>query len=240
MIFFRGVLNSITFSRKDNVLTYRTGFKLAAIHTLGNYLPIPGGLLAKGYLLKKSHGINYKLYSFVTLYTFVAGVAAGGLVGLAAYFLLDLDQHSVLFLLSSLSACLLFIFIPYSWGKCVRHWLPIDKLQQARNEFIKILPPFLLIVMVNYLLNALTMMLLLGILGVNESFLVCTLLTSVLMLSRLLAITPGAIGIREALAGGMAFIIGVDFQSVILALAIDRIIEIIMLGLSYQFSRNIK
>lgn len=65
-------------------------------------------------------------------------------------------------------------------------------------------------------------------LGVDLSLTEALLIAPAMTLSTLLNITPGAIGIRELVAGFIASQIGIDFELVLLAAVVDRTAMILM------------
>jgi uncharacterized membrane protein YbhN (UPF0104 family) len=60
-------------------------YALAAVHSLGNYLPVPqAGALARGVYLKRVHDLPYSTYAATVVVTYVSAIALYGLVGLIA------------------------------------------------------------------------------------------------------------------------------------------------------------
>src|SRR3990172_3519728 len=97
------------------------GFHLSATSSLANQLPLPGGIVSKGYYLKRKYNLSYTMYSSSTVALFVCYLSLNGLIGLAilAYWTFILQVHVSLFLWVGfiLLTSLVSVF-----------WLPLDRM----------------------------------------------------------------------------------------------------------------
>ena len=68
----------------------------------------------------------------------------------------------------------------------------------------------------------------------------CVVFTAAAMLTRLVSITPGAIGIREFLIGALAYLTGFELRDAVIASTATRTVEIaVVFALGGLFTRRI-
>ena len=74
--------------------------------------------------------------------------------------------------------------------------------------------------------------------GVSDvPFAACVLFAASAVITRLVSITPGAIGIREFLIGGLAHLMGFDLRDAVIASTLSRSVEIaVVFGLGGAFT----
>ncbi len=78
----------------------------------------------------------------------------------------------------------------------------------------------------------------------TPSFGACLVFSAMTIATRFVSITPGALGVREFLIGGVAYVIGFDMTDAVIASSIDRLIELIILAplggfSSWRLSREV-
>lgn len=222
----RGLLNQVSFSLQHRI-TIPVGVKLAVVNTLGNYLPLSGGLVAKGILLARHYGIGYTFYAGVSMYAFLLSIAANGLLGMVGS--LATNQSILLvcgFALVLLSGLFAFIPIPL-WIRRLGKGMG-ERLEYARSHFACLLPRMSGLVLMLFLLAALRLQCAFAVLEVEVSLFVSMLINSVSVFSRLTGFVPGGIGIREFLVALMGHLAGLDFQMTILVVGLDRMGELVI------------
>jgi uncharacterized membrane protein YbhN (UPF0104 family) len=68
----------------------------------------------------------------------------------------------------------------------------------------------------------------------------CVIFTAASMLTRLFSITPGAIGIREFLIGGLAYLTGFELRDAVIASTATRTVEVaVVFVLGGLFTRRL-
>jgi uncharacterized membrane protein YbhN (UPF0104 family) len=76
--------------------------------------------------------------------------------------------------------------------------------------------------------------------GAQVGLLACLLFTAAAVLSRLVTIVPGALGVREFLVGGLALLTGFDLRDAVVASTIARAAEIaVVFSLGGAFSGSL-
>jgi uncharacterized membrane protein YbhN (UPF0104 family) len=221
---------------------------LAAVNALANQLPFSGGLIAKSVYLKQKHRLAYTRFLSATLALYVCFVAANGVVGVAilAYWALahGPEVPPLLFLGFSvmISAVLLLwlpveiISVPGKWGKrlaqLVAGWRVLTQNRWLTAELIglQILMMLLFAGRLWFAFQALSQQVTLA---------QCALFSAATVLTRLVNVAPGALGVREAIVASVAFALGFDAGLSAVAVALDRLIATsvtVVLGTVYSFA----
>lgn len=222
----RGALNQVSFSLHHRI-SLLVGVRLAIVNTLGNYLPLSGGLIAKGILLARHYGIGYGFYAGISLYTYLLSVAANGLLGMAGSLLTGQPPWlSAALGLVMLSGIFTLVPIPALLRPRLRGLG--EKLEYARSHFAGLLPRLSTILVVMFLFAGLRLHFAFAVMQVEVGVLACLLLNSMTIFSRLASFVPGAIGVREFLVALMAHLAGLDFQMTVLVVGLDRLGEVIV------------
>ncbi len=224
----RSLLIRISFNFGTKKLGFFDSYKLLTISVIGNYLPFSGGLIARGYLLKRDHGISYKHYTVISVYILIVGFVVSGLVGIISTLIVKPESHLLLagFALMLLPVVLFFIPIPNI--SFITKYLPPGELNEPRRYFKSVAPKIFIIFIVLAIEGALSLLFCFMIFGQDIPFINILLLCSGNVLTRIITISPGAVGIREGIAAALAYIIGVDYQLTIIAIGVDRLAEIII------------
>jgi uncharacterized membrane protein YbhN (UPF0104 family) len=246
--FIRGGVNYIFYQGLGLPLTLNEGIGLAIVNTLANQLPFMGGGIAvKGIYLKKRYEFAYPRYLSSLLALFVLFFAANGLVGFIVLIYMALVQGTtiptILFLgFLGMAISILLFWIPVNinnlngkWGQRLAKLL--EGWQVLSQDYV------LLLKLVG--LQVLTVLLFAGrywgaFHGLSQDVTLpqCILFSSASILTSLVNITPGALGIREAIVAGLAYMLGFDAGASVIAVGIDRLIAlavVIPLGVIYTY-----
>lgn len=224
---------------------------LSIINTFYNQiLPLSSGVLIRGVYLKKKFDLDYSKYSGVMGVSLILTVFTSCIITL----LIGLFGPFEAAYLTEISVSLSIILI-----SCVVFYLSVKRL--AKIDFrIKFVNNFILsvnegmdliqenkkfissILLLQILMNlgfGLRLYLCFWILDLEVNFLIVIFVQSLTMLTTLISITPGNVGIREAIIGNMQVILGVSFEESVLAATLDRIISLIiilLLGMYFNFT----
>lgn len=243
-----GFINLLFYRGLGVALSLHEGIGLAAINTLANQLPFAGGVIAKGVYLKRKYQLTYTRYFSATVALYVCFVVLNGIIGLVILSKwMVLDQITIPLLLplgfAGMAGCILTFWIPTD----IVHLTP----QKLRQRFARLLDGWTVLRQDFVLLGKLVgvqsvMTLLLGgrlwisfhALSQGITITQCVLLSAATILTRLVSITPGGLGIREGIIAGVAVILGFEWGVSIVAVGLDRLIStavIIVLGTIYTF-----
>lgn len=220
--------------------SYRDGILIAAASTLANQLPLPGGILSKGFYLKQKHNLPYSTFATSTVALFVCFVFLEGFIGLVtlAYlrFIRAMALSPVLWIgFAAMAGCILIL------------WLPLDRLRLpgslqdrirlaldgwmilSRDPAMVMKSLGLQVIFV--LLLALRYRLALSMLSQPVSFSLALLMANASVLTQLVSLAPGGLGVREAIVSAVAVTFGLDVAVTVAAVSLDRLIATIMIFL---------
>lgn len=229
----RGLINVITFSFERKKINLWEGCKLATINTIGNYLPLSGGLIAKGFILKKKYNISYTHYTAISVYTFITLIAVSGFLGLYSTLIIQPISYVLLLGFGVMALLGTFIFVPVPKVPFMTNYCSTESLHEARIFFRSVVLWIIIIYAVLLIMATFRLSYSFSILGQKLTFVNVLLLISGSALTRLITITPGAVGVREAIVATLAHLIGMEYQLAIIAVGIDRLAEIIVVFATY-------
>jgi hypothetical protein len=223
-----GSLNALTFGFGKLKIGLGKGCKLVVFHTAGNYLPFSGGLIAKGLLLKRDFNIGYMQYTAISVYMFICTIVISGVFGLSSSLILVLENRVLLFGFALMISTGVFLFLPLSRIPILSRYVSFDQLHQSGIFFRSILLRALLIYGAVYLLAAMRLVYSFSIIGLDISYANALLMICGVILTRLVALTPGSMGIREGMVAALAHLSGIDYELAFIATGIDRLAEILI------------
>jgi uncharacterized membrane protein YbhN (UPF0104 family) len=237
-----GMQNIFLYRSLGAEISYRDGFLLTAASTLANQLPISGGIISKGFYLKRKYDLSYTKFASSTIALFICFVAVNGFIGIPILFYWILFEkiavHPVLLTVYLLmAACLLIFWLPLdrikipekirNWGhQAIEGWMLISRNPVLLFQIIGL--QFLLM-----LLLATRYWLAFHMLSQNVTMPQALLFATASILTQLVSIAPGGLGIREVLVGGVASALGFDTGVSVIAVGLDRLvatITIVLLG----------
>ena len=247
MIFGNGLTNYLLYRGLGVRLTVNEGIGLGAVNSLANQLLFGGGMIAKGIYLKRRHELTYTRFLSATLALYVFLLAANGIVGIAVLVYLALMDDAVVPMplilgFSGMAVTVLLLWLPLDassvsgkWGQRLAQLLDgWQVLNQNRLLLGKLVGVRILMT----LMSAGRYWVAFHILSQDVTLAQCVLFSSATVLTRLVAITPGGLGVREAIVTGMAFMFGFEVDVSIVAVGIDRLIAtvvIVSLGTVYTY-----
>jgi uncharacterized membrane protein YbhN (UPF0104 family) len=235
----RGLSHQIIFGSMGFNAHWREWFRLVAVSSFTNYLPFSAGLAVKAFIMKRIYGTPYRIFGVGHLLLLLLALSTNGAVGLvflAAGFP-DRAGGALGAVFAVMAAAAVIIFLPHPLlrrfgGSMLRD---TDRLPHAGSLLIgpALLHAGSLLAMAAVLKLSFDM-------GQEEvGFAACVIVTAASMVVRFLAVTPGAIGIREFLVGGLAVLVGFDLRDAVIAATISRLVEVVVvfsLGGIFTFS----
>jgi uncharacterized membrane protein YbhN (UPF0104 family) len=229
-----GLINTYLFRSLGAELSHREGFLLAGASSLANQLPVSGGIVAKGYYLKRKFNLSYTKFLSATAALFICFIAVNGLIGcgILIYWILvrKIAVSPLLWIGFGLMAACLLVF-----------WLPLDNLrisgrmrewvQEALQGWMLIgKNPMLLVKLVGLqtslsVLLALRYWIAFHLLSQDVTMAQTMLFSSASVLNQLASFAPGGLGITEAIVGGVASALGFELAVSVVAVGLDRLVS---------------
>jgi uncharacterized membrane protein YbhN (UPF0104 family) len=204
---------------------------------LANYLPAQAGALYRLRYMRVVHGVAYSasaaVYGVNLLLTF-GGAAVAGLVGVIGLALSG--GHT--------SWSMLAVYTAFAIGTVAAMVLPLPRLGERRGKIGRALSAahegfdtirraprsalaIVLMEAVKYVLTAARFLIAFRLLGDAEPFWFYLALAPSAGLARMVAITPGAIGVREAFIASAALALGSPLSTGLLAATVDRAVMLV-------------
>ena len=238
---FNGMQNTLLYrSLGVKEFSHRDGFLIAAASSLANQLPVPGGLVSKGFYLKRMHQLSYTLYTSSTVALFVSFLSLDGFVGLLVllYWALAMDKPASpsLWIGFSLMAASILVFVipvqslrlPGALNGRVQRALE-GWVHMRRNPLMVLKVLGLQMIMIIF--AAARYWLAFHMLSQNVSLGQVLLMSNASILTQVVSIAPGGLGVREAIVGGVAAVLGFDMAVSVLAVGLDRLISTVVIFL---------
>jgi uncharacterized membrane protein YbhN (UPF0104 family) len=224
------------FARKFGIpLTFREWFGLAAITTMGNYItPFSGGLFVRATYLKKRHNMPYAQFTSLLASNYLIMFWVIGIMGF--FFLCLIGQSwsmhwpiALLFVIIVIAISLIFVFpeqhIP--WHNSIGRFLnTMLKSWYTVKQDYSLLSRMLLLTLITIGLNGISFWLAYWALGLQISLFVAFLLGMIAAFSIFINLTPGSLGIQEAMVSLSAALLGADAREALLVVLLIRAVTV--------------
>jgi len=229
-----GIINTILFQRLGTKISYKNGVLLAAATSLANQLPIPGGILSKGFYLKRLYNLSYTKFISATLALFFCFVAVNGIIGISIMLYWKIFNNLTIFPALLIGFLVMATFLLVFWFPLGRIRLPAKILwwfTQAIDGWVLIRKaPILLLKLIGLqtslmLLLAFRYWIAFHMLSQDVSVGEAILFSSASVLTQLVSFAPGGVGVTEAIVGATASALGFDFSVSIVAVGLDRLLS---------------
>jgi uncharacterized protein (TIRG00374 family) len=242
-----GLVNLILYRAVGIPTTINESIGLAAVSTLANQLPFTGGVIAKAVYLKRRYGTSYGRYLSATVTLFILFVTANGLVGLLATAYIALYQSTkvpvpIILSFLAMSLGILLLQIPFERLNFNARWhtrfVQLNAgwklLKTQKMDLVKLLALQILLIWI----FAYRFQLSFAALSQTIPFVYLVIFSSATILTQIVSITPGGLGIREGIVAGLALLLGFDASISVVATALDRLVAttlIIATGIIYTY-----
>jgi uncharacterized protein (TIRG00374 family) len=249
-IYTSGVFNRIIIVPYGKKISRIEGFRVALISSIGNYFgPLLGGTGLRAAYLKKKVGLKYTDFISTLYGYYVIAFLTSAILGIFSLYILRENHEEngflilLIFFVTVTTALLIIIYnkkinlfqallnklagkkvgrlnsLSSSWQKIVKH-------KGLVNSLVKVtLVNIILLMIINY-----TEFLLIGI---NLNFGSLLLYTCLGIFSILISLTPGALGIREAIYLFSSGVMGVSSTEILAVALIDRTIQFIVMSVGW-------
>jgi uncharacterized membrane protein YbhN (UPF0104 family) len=245
--FTNGLINYLFYRGLGVPLTLNEAIGLAAINTLANQLPFAGGMVSKGVYLKQRYQLTYTRYFSATTALYLCFVAANGLMGLLLllyHWLVHQSSTPIILWLgfAAMTSTILWLWIPLDVKWIPKKWQgALSKVLNGWQVLSQNWPLVAQLVTVQLLMTILfATRLWIAFTAISQEVRLsqCLLFASATILTRLVSISPGSLGIREGIVAAMAALLGIAPSLSVVAVALDRLISlflIIAIGTVYTF-----
>jgi uncharacterized membrane protein YbhN (UPF0104 family) len=223
----RALIHQLLFGRLGVAAPLRDWFAVVTVNSFANYLPLSAGLAAKAFYLKRVHAMPYRRFAIGQTALLLLVVATHGCVGLAAVLIWrPVAGGWIAAAFAAMAACGGLFWLP---DRVTRHlgdrWAswsaqPISQLRGCVLSVMGVQIGVLLVAAWSLKLGFST-----G--HTDVSLAACVVFSAVAVLTRLVSVTPGAVGVREFLIGGLAVLTGFELQDAVIASVITRVAEMV-------------
>lgn len=237
----RGLAHQALFGRMGISASAFDWFRLVAVSSFTNYLPLSAGMVAKAFFLKRVHSLPYRTFAVGQVALLVVIMSTNGAVGLAAL-ASNFPEHVAGIVgagFAVMTGAAALMFLPTAAVRRLSgRWLAWEA---DAAPSIRLAWPAVALFQVGILFaTAATLRIAFAMGSSQVGFAACVVFAAASMLTRLVSITPGAIGIREFLVGGLAYLTGFSLRDAVIASSAVRTVEIaVIFALGGIFTRRL-
>jgi uncharacterized membrane protein YbhN (UPF0104 family) len=229
----RGLQNYVLYPALGAAVSLGEAIVLSYVNTLANQLPVAGGLIAKGVFLKRRYRLPYARYLGATIGLLILAISVGGLAGLGVlvYLALTLGQSAPWplvagFSIMALAAAMLWLPMPVNR---IPHRLTrlAEQLLLGREFLAKrrdLIVPSAILQLATVAVASLQLWAAFRLMSQPVPLTYCLLFAAASLLTQLVSIAPGGLGVREAIVAGSAGLVGIDPGVSLIAVGIDRLL----------------
>lgn len=242
-----GLINRELYLELGAELSLNESIGLSSINTLANLLPFAGGMIAKGLYLNKKYKLPYLQYLSATIALFILFTSISGVIGIAGLIYLHIIlQKKIPIHLAigffGMFLLLLILFLPIKFKRLPQKWrLKLDGVISVWMVINKNRTLILKISIIHILLSLILAgryLVAFGMLSQDIYFADCLLFSSGTVLTQIISIAPGGLGVREGVVAGMSTLLNFDPSVSVVAVGLERLISttlIVVVGGVYTF-----
>lgn len=238
----RGLQNYVLYPKLGAPVSLAEAVVLSYVNTLANQLPFAGGMVTKGVYLKQRYRLPYTRFFGATVGLLVIAVSVGGSIGLATIGYLVFTSNEappwilvVAFAIMAFTAAMLWLPIPIRlfpsrWRERLNQLLSGTKYLAQHRELILRLALLQLLTVLNVSVRLWAAF---RLMSQNIPLSYCLVFAAATLLTQLVSVAPGGLGVREAIVVATARLVGLDMGVALIAVGIDRLIAtatIVVLG----------
>jgi uncharacterized membrane protein YbhN (UPF0104 family) len=219
----RGVQNQLVFRRLGVRAPFSDWFGLATVTAFTNYLPLSAGLLAKALYLKRVHETPYRTFAVgqiaILLFVFVANGALALLLLLPR---IDGAREAAIAAgFAAMFAVGAALWLPERAGRRVAPGELSAELAAA-HALRRAWPGAIACQLGMLACTAQTLRIGFAMGASDVPFSACLIFSAAAVLTSLISITPGGLGIRELLIGALAHLTGFEARDAVIASTLAR------------------
>ncbi len=236
--YINGLITVFLYKGLGIVLPLREGFFLASVSTLANQLPVSGGMMTRALYLKHKHDLSYTKFISTSLALYFCFVSANGFIGMLTLICLYLFSGA------NIPVALTLGFLLMSCS-VLSFMIPVERITAPgtlQHRLIQVLEGWRILgkqpVMLGRILALQTLLMLLlairywlafQMLSQEISMAHALLFSSASVLTQLVSIAPGGLGVTEAIVAGVATLLGFDTGVSVIAVGLDRLISTLII-----------
>lgn len=237
----RGLQNQLVFGRLGVRAPLGDWIGLVTVASFSNYLPLSAGLVAKALYLKRVHATPYRRFAVGQGGILLLVLLANGALGLALLIPRSDSpaEAAVTAGFALMAAVGLTLWLPERAGQRLTGGRLARDLAAAR-ELRRAGPGALACQLVVLVLTAGALRLAFDMGAARVDFQACLIFSAAAVLTSLVSVTPGGLGIREFLIGGLALCTGFEARDAVIASTLARVGEMVAIfGLGAVFTHRL-
>lgn len=239
--YFSGLQSYYIYRATSIPITRRESFMLTIAGSFANHMPMRAGTIIKAYYLKEVHGLKYSSFGGIFGVRVFLTMIAGGLMGVGVIL--------VTFLLSRqpMPSSLLAMFVLMVVGPVIVLKLPIPRrapipgklnsiledLSRVHDQLTgnsKLIACLIALLLVQYLILGVRFLVSADAINFDVGIEIVFLVAPLAALMSFVSVTPGGLGLREAIMGYVTLELGYGFSNGFFMGSIDRAILLLMTG----------
>lgn len=230
------------------------GIYVAILSAIGNYFgPLLGGASIRAIHLKKSHNLSYSKFTSTVAGYYLIIFIANSIIAIVSILLLEKSKQTVPLLVFftawlAVLVALTFVRLPRRsrWDRFAKHKsirylvTAIYDIEEGWHILVKnknLMFRLMLLGFSGFVITFLLTLVEFNSIGAHISLPALGLYTSLVTVSMLLSLTPGAIGIRETILLFVSVTLGVSHEQIIQVAVIDRGVNFVVLLLLFAVIR---
>ena len=220
-------------------LKLKEWFGLTLVTSFYNTItPFRGGLMAKAAYLKKKYDFSYTHFVSAMSGIYIVNFLVASLLGLLALYIIYVNKHIfnllifiafLIILIPSLLIILLSPKVKNNKNKLLNSFVNVINGWHIIKKDKKIIFISALVMIAQLLISAATTLLVYYTIGVKLNFFESLFITSIGLIVSFFSITPGGLGVTEAVAVFSAFIIGITPDQSLTVAIIQRALSTIFI-----------
>ncbi len=224
-LWLRAWANRAFFGRLGVEASLRDWFGVVSVTSFTNYLPLSAGLLAKGFFLNRVHRLPYRTFAIGQVGLLLLILGANGGMGLGALLggLPPGGRAPLALAFAGMIAASALVWLPRAPAPWLR-FVPFEHLPAVRRA-----APAVIALQAGVLLStAYSLRLAFDMGEARVPLAACVVFGAAVVVTRVVSITPGALGIREFLVGALAWTTGYDLADAVIAATVVRAVELVV------------
>ena len=241
-----GILGTLLYRASGVSIGFLEGIGLGVMSSLANLLPFAGGIVSRAVYLRWRHGLTYGSFLGVTTALYIIFFTVNGVLALTSLIILirlnSYEARSLWLLFSLFTAMamsILVIFFPLE-KILPKQWKKFGKQLLGGWMVLRQQPKVTLLIVgvqiVGVFLYAGRYWISFHALSQDVSYIQCLLFSSATVLTQLVSIAPGGLGVQEGIVAGVATVLGFDPGVSAVAVSLDRLVATTMVVFSGTLS----
>ncbi len=214
---------------------------LGFANSFANQLPLAGGMVTKGIYLKRRYQLSYTRFLGATVGLFILATSASGAIGIVSLLYVTASQSimppwPLTLSFAGMIALAFMPWLPLPLRSPRARWRKRLKQLQMGKELLNFPRPLVSRLYALHLLTviklAVRFWLAFRLMSQEVPLSYCLLFAAAAMLTQIVSIAPGGLGVQEVLVTATAHLMGIDIGITLIAVGIDRIVATLVIVLT--------